>query len=103
MYSCIQVEILFGPYTLPVHGRHLLVPLTLMSAIIQTSPTVLFDLENIGITVIISMLSFILAKIYVISSLLPVAAIFDLRHIKTSNIIPTSLPVLPDPNIMVIS
>ena len=46
---------------------------------IPTSPTVLLDPENVGVTVGISLLSYIQDEIYVIVHVLPaMAAIFDL-------------------------
>jgi len=64
------------------------------SGSIGTSYTELLNLENVEI----SLLSLVRAEIYVISYLLSVmAAIFDLRHTQTSDSIPTSLSVLPNP------
>jgi len=70
-----------------------------MLAIIQTSPTVLSDRENMGITVKISLLSNILAEIYVIytSGNWPPSLIYDLRQTQTSHIISITLLVLPFP------
>jgi len=47
--SCIQVVVYvcFVPYALPVHGRHRYVPLTLTSALTQTSSTVLSTSSDI--------------------------------------------------------
>ena len=56
------------------------------------------DPENIGIAVGILLLSCIEAEIYLCRFYFQLmAAIFDFQHTRTSDIIPISLSVLPDP------
>jgi len=65
--SCIQAEIYFIPYPLPVTGRTVFdLSLTTTHGSVQISPVVFLDIENIGIAVGISLLSRIQTEIYVI-------------------------------------
>ena len=71
----------------------------------DSTPTclcILPDPENMGISVGISLLSCIEAEMYVMSHnyFWLMAAIFDFKHTQTSDSIPTSLCMLPDPKNM---
>ena len=69
---------------------------------IRTSPAVLSKSDNVEITVGISLLSCVEAKIYFMSSLLPLifSTIFDFEHTQTSESLRRRVVVSPHPENM---
>jgi len=91
-YHVCKLRYQLIPYVLPVHGRLLWVPLTLMSAIIQTSPTdVLSDPKNMEMAVSIMSTSWDISDFLSISGWWPPSLISE-----TSDSISTRPVVLPN-------